>query len=108
MPRHWNIYEKSMPQHAIADVVACVERRLLVVKIRKMDAAVSMVQCRSIRGIRKLDAKAFKTACRGIQSKIFSARMMNAIACELECRDISPVTQKKIKSFILYSLLTQF
>ena len=47
MPRHWNIYEKTMSQHAIANVAACVEGRLLVVKIRKMDAATSMVQCRT-------------------------------------------------------------
>ena len=40
--------------------------------------------------------------------KIFYARMMNVVACDIECRGIGPVTQKKIKSFILYRLLTQF
>ena len=93
MSRHWNIYEKSMLQHAIANVAACVEGRLLVVNIRKMDAG-SMPQ----------HVRHTQAGCRGIQGsmprhpiKIFSVRMMNAAACEIECRDIGPVTQKNKK-----------
>ena len=44
MPRHWNIYEKSMSQYAIANVAACVERGLLVVKICKMDVVEQFVE----------------------------------------------------------------
>ena len=60
MPRHWNRYEKSMPQHAITDAIACGERRKWKKNTRDFE-------CRGIRGIRELDVKASKKACRGIQ-----------------------------------------
>ena len=59
MPKHWNIYEKTMSQHAIANVTTCVEGRLLVVKICKMNVG-SMPQ----------HAGHTQAGCQGIQGNI--------------------------------------
>ena len=72
-------------------------------EIREFNAATLKLDA-AICDVRKLDAEASKedvAACK--EDKL--SRVFNVVACEIECHGIGLVTQKKIKSLILYKLL---